>query len=385
MLKGKTVSNYLPRQVTTLRRDEGGQIAIVMVLALPVVFIIYGLVLNAGVWYLDHRIAQNQVDAAALAAVQALPAENPGNESPATKAVHKWLKKNGSGPGDLSSCPESFPPPLVVRPGVEYSDRFPIGEPDGFFDTVRVCVRRESPAIFNVGIPFVYVSASATAGSRARCAAFDIVLVMDNSGSIDEDENQDLLAAGTALVDEICFDDIDPLSPRLGVTRFNKNSFPVHDMSIDPTSLKAGINIVENCPQEGLGLCITDIVAGLEGAAAQFSTGLGDRPEAPNKIIFITDGNDTARNCPPPEEGEEPDPDDCDVPNSNATIALASLATGAEVFAVGVGNGVSQSTLDAIATEPNAQYRFSVSNFDALIELLPEVLEAAMLSEALIE
>ena len=199
-----------------------------------------------------------------------------------------------------------------------------------------------------------------------------------------------MLAAGRALVDEICFDDVDPLSPRLGVTRFNKNSFPVHDMSIDSTSLKAGINIVENCPQEGLGLCITDIVAGLEGAAAQFSTGLGDRPEAPNKIIFITDGNDTARNCPPveePEEGEEPEePDfeDC-VPNSNATIALASLATGAEVFAVGVGNGVSQSTLDAIATEPNAQYRFSVSNFDALIDLLPEVLEAAMLSEALIE
>ena len=70
MLKGKTVSNYLPRQVTTLRRDEGGQIAIVMVLALPVVFIIYGLVLNAGVWYLDHQIAQTQVDAAALAAVK---------------------------------------------------------------------------------------------------------------------------------------------------------------------------------------------------------------------------------------------------------------------------------------------------------------------------
>ena len=160
-------------------------------------------------------------------------------------------------------------------------------------------------------------------------------------------------------------------------------------MSIYPTSLKAGINSVENCVYNAAvdpTQCRTDIVAGLEGAAAQLSTGLGDRPEAPNKIIFITDGNDTALNCPPVEEGEEEEPDfeDC-VPNSNATIALASLATGAEVFAVGVGNGVSQSTLDAIATEPNAQYRFSVSNFNALIDLLPEVLEAAMLNEALIE
>jgi len=381
------VSNYLPRQVTTLRRDEGGQIIILMVLVLPVIFIIiFGVVVNTGVWYLDHRIAQNQVDAAALAAVQALPAENTGDGSPATKRVRKWLEKNGSGPGDLSSCPESFPPPLVVRPGVEYSDRFPIGEPDGLFDTVRVCVRRKSPAVLNVGIPFVYVSASATAASRPRCAAFDIVLVMDNSGSIDFDEHQVLLAAGTALVDEICFDPIDPLSPRLGVSRFNTYSFPVHDMSIDPTSLKAGINSVENCVYNAAvdpTQCRTDIVAGLEGAAAQLSTGLGDRPEAPNKIIFITDGNDTALNCEEEEE-EEPDFEDC-VSNSDAAIALASLATGAEVFAVGVGNGVSQSTLDAIATEPNARYRFSVGNFDALIDLLPEVVSAAMLGEALIE
>ena len=56
-----------------LRRQENGQMAILMVMVLPVIFLILALPLDAGIWLLDHRIAQNQADAAALAAVQHLP------------------------------------------------------------------------------------------------------------------------------------------------------------------------------------------------------------------------------------------------------------------------------------------------------------------------
>ena len=54
--------------------------------------------LDAGVWVLDHRLAQNQVDAAALAAIGYLPAE-PGSDGyiKAQNAVNTWLVKNGSG------------------------------------------------------------------------------------------------------------------------------------------------------------------------------------------------------------------------------------------------------------------------------------------------
>ena len=52
------MSKYLTHRVATLRPDEGGQMAFMMGFALA---------LDAGVWYFDHRTAQNQADAAVLA------------------------------------------------------------------------------------------------------------------------------------------------------------------------------------------------------------------------------------------------------------------------------------------------------------------------------
>ncbi len=148
--------------MNNLRRQENGQMAILMVLVLPVVFLLFTLPLDAGIWYLDHRMAQNQVDAAALAGVQALP----GN---AVATVGTWLTKNGSiGLDDLCDPDENGPYPQVL-------DRYPVGG-DGIFDTVRVCVRRQSPAFFAqlVGVPYVYVSAAAAATSIWEPALYSI-------------------------------------------------------------------------------------------------------------------------------------------------------------------------------------------------------------------
>ncbi len=161
------MSNHFSRQLATLRHNERGQVAILMVMVLPVIFLFFALALDAGLWFLDHRLAQNQADAAVLAAVQHLPAADPGPGSPPTKAVHKWLKKNGSNPGQLKSCPESIPPPdlVIAKGGLEYWDLHPASFPDGKYDTVRVCVRRESPSFFAklAGLNGIYVSAGATA------------------------------------------------------------------------------------------------------------------------------------------------------------------------------------------------------------------------------
>ena len=97
---------------------------------------------------------------------------------------------------------------------------------------------------------------------------------------------------------------------------------------------------------------------GLDGAAAQFDTGLGDRPGVPNLIIFITDGNDT-------------------LDNSLTDIENASLNTGAEVFAVGVGGDVSAATLDAIATDPNSGHVFT-SGFSGLLDIVDDIVEATL-------
>ena len=143
-MRKSNMSRNFTRQAGTLRPDERGQMAFLMVLTLPVLSIFMALVVDVGVWFLDHRVAQNQVDAAALAAVQDLPA---ANTTQATATVDNWLTKNGSGPEDIS-C-------------LEYSDR----NGDGLFDTVRVCIERQSPGFFSTlsGIPFVYVGAGAVA------------------------------------------------------------------------------------------------------------------------------------------------------------------------------------------------------------------------------
>ena len=140
----RLVTRHLTPLVATLHRDEGGQTAIAALLTTLVVFILFALGLDAGLWFLDHRTAQNQADAATLAAVQHLPN---ADTSQATTAANAWLTRNGSGPGQ--------------RTCLDYSDR----TGDGRFDTVRVCVRRQSPGIFAAlsGIPFVFVSAAATA------------------------------------------------------------------------------------------------------------------------------------------------------------------------------------------------------------------------------
>ena len=133
-----------------LYQDQRGQVAILMVLVLPVIFMFFALALDAGVWFLDHRIAQNQVDASVLASVQHLPA---ADVTSAEIAAIRRLEKNGSGAEDL--C-DGYP---------QFVDNHP-PTPDGVFDTVRVCVRRESPSVFAklVGLDFIYISA--VAGAR---------------------------------------------------------------------------------------------------------------------------------------------------------------------------------------------------------------------------
>ena len=156
------MSNYFfKRLAAKLSREEDGQMVILMVIILPAIFLFFAMALDAGIWFFDHRLAQNQADAAALAAAQHLPAFD---DTDARIAVNTWLDKNGSDPlaeldcGDTSESPEFrdvHPAPSVSNP--------PGG--DGRVDWVRVCVRRPSPGLFSglAGVNFIYVSAAATA------------------------------------------------------------------------------------------------------------------------------------------------------------------------------------------------------------------------------
>jgi hypothetical protein len=138
-------------------------------------FILFALGLDAGLWYFDHRRAQNQVDAAAHAAVVLnLPATN---TAPAIAAAKDYLLKNGVSQSlvDNIATPAPFNGPIPngtsdpcrgIAPG---SGMILFGQSGaaqaGEYDVVRVCVRRESLVVFGrlAGLDDAIVSAGATA------------------------------------------------------------------------------------------------------------------------------------------------------------------------------------------------------------------------------
>jgi hypothetical protein len=77
--------------------DERGQVAWSVLLLVLGLLMLAGLALDAGVWFFHHRAAQNQVDAAAAAAVLELPTSDTSASGPAAAAAIDWLKNNGVG------------------------------------------------------------------------------------------------------------------------------------------------------------------------------------------------------------------------------------------------------------------------------------------------
>ena len=127
--------------------------ALFMILMTLVVFMFFAMSLDAGVWYFDHRTAQNQSEAAALAAVIELPATD---TIVARAAADDYLSKNGAATTSSLSCPVSG-----AGSGIEFADL----TGDGKMDAVTVCVHRDSPAFFAklANIETVSISAKATA------------------------------------------------------------------------------------------------------------------------------------------------------------------------------------------------------------------------------
>jgi hypothetical protein len=155
--------------------------AITMVFALLVVFLFFALSLDAGIWYFDHRWAQNQAESAALAAAVELPLPASGLSAATTRA-DAWLARNGSSSAERS-C-------------LEYSNGH--GRLDGQMDTVRVCVRRAVPSIFAAlaSVPFAWVSAGATATVVEEPTVYALMAMNDDNPC----DDSTLLLNGGAIV-----------------------------------------------------------------------------------------------------------------------------------------------------------------------------------------
>lgn len=150
-------------------------------------FILGALAWDAGVWYFDHRTAQNQVDAASLAAVQELPS----NDTTAAVNVAKdWLKRNGVATSvadaiQVQQHNEADITAYCTQPQLSPGEaRIVFGaHADDGYHRVRVCVRRESLVLFSglAGVTDAVVSAGATANLTEQPVRYAL-MAMDPEG-----------------------------------------------------------------------------------------------------------------------------------------------------------------------------------------------------------
>lgn len=132
-----------------IHEGEAGQSAWFIILSLLAVFAVFAITFDAGVWYFDHREAQNQSEAAVLAGIQHMPVAtgDASGQAEVAAAVDQWLARNRSS--------------SLERSCLQFEDQ----NGDGKYETLRVCVRRESPSFFAKlgGVDFTRVSAAAAA------------------------------------------------------------------------------------------------------------------------------------------------------------------------------------------------------------------------------
>jgi hypothetical protein len=153
-----------------LHSDESGQVVAFFVCGILVLFGFFALVLNTGVWYLDRRVAQNQADAAALAGVQELPAPA-ANTAAARDAALDWLQRNGAARQSFCVVDGDY---NHIDQGVAFADR--IGGNDGLYETIRVCVDRNTLIVFNefFELAGVTIRAHAAAGYNENPGVYAI-------------------------------------------------------------------------------------------------------------------------------------------------------------------------------------------------------------------
>ncbi|HET7800984.1 MAG TPA: VWA domain-containing protein [Humibacillus xanthopallidus] len=179
------------------------------------------------------------------------------------------------------------------------------------------------------------------------------MLVLDESGSIDSTEFGQLKSFADDVVEAVGNDGLFTNGGRVGVVGFATGAEVVSALSGNETDVR---NAIAANPQSGGNTCMS---CGLNEA----STVMGPNDPARNQlVIVITDGNAN--------------------PGDPTATAAANLQAKAEVFAVGVGDGISQATLETIASGPGADNTFSVGGFGSLATLLSALVSAVVVPGA---
>ncbi|XP_013385581.1 collagen alpha-4(VI) chain-like isoform X2 [Lingula anatina] len=175
---------------------------------------------------------------------------------------------------------------------------------------------------------------------KACMGKVDITFIIDGSGSVNAPDFAKQLQFIKSLVKEF---NVGPNALQVGVLQVCSNA--VQEFNLNTHSTEAAIlAAVDRIKQKRGG---TNTALALSTArTSSFTAAEGDRPNVPNIVIVMTDGQ------------------------SNNMVATAREATMlrniASVSAIGVGSNVNTVELKAMATDPDSKYMFTVKDFCAL-------------------
>ncbi len=172
--------------------------------------------------------------------------------------------------------------------------------------------------------------------------ALDLALVFDGSGSISSTDFETMKTFGRELVGSF---EIGPSAATVGMVQFSSEGVGRVEIELSDSRIDVN-NAIEAMVQLG---GATDIQEGIAlGASMLQSRG---RAGVPKVMILLTDG----------EHNEVGDP---------AAEAAAAKSQGTLIFGVAVGPGPDIAQINAIASDPDATYVYTVTDFNSLASIV---------------
>ena len=213
--------------------DEGGQVLVMTAIAMTLMIIMVGLVVDVGHAMLVQRQLQAGVDAAALAGAQHLP------DAPMAESVATQYSANPGSKNAVNTVGNAITTAKVsCLAGVPGCNRR-----DGGVNGIVVTSQSKVPTWFGriIGITQLTVNATATACSPCSVKPLDIMIVLDRTGS--------MCQFGPGLPDPNC---TDLNNARNGIRSFVSNLDPSIDkvgLALTPPVLDA--SLISRCPAGG--------------------------------------------------------------------------------------------------------------------------------------
>jgi Mg-chelatase subunit ChlD len=194
-------------------------------------------------------------------------------------------------------------------------------------------------------------------GGRICEEEADVMLVIDNSGSVSEAALDTMKDAANAFVTALA---PSTTTAHIGVVSFNSSATEVLGLSDDVDAITTAINGI---PTSG---ALTNLEDGIEVAQAALVAGRGGVAKF---MVIITDGEPTEDNGGSGTPAEEAEGAATDAKNA-----------GTEIFAVGVAisNANADFMRDDIVSAPSANHYFDAADFDDLEAILEDLVDCPL-------